>query len=346
MISNELFNLLDYMEREKGVKKEELMETIKGSIVLAAKRIIGRNKKVLVRIDEETGDIFVGAEYNVVKDSVDVSNEDDLINISEAKKFDPKIKEKELIVCPVSHRNFGRIAVKISKQAILDKLRRIEQEKSYERFKDQIGEIVNCVVKRFDRGNIIVEIQKNEGIILDKDRVRNEKYSYGDRINALLIDINTNSGFDPTLILSRFSNDFIRKLFEREITEIRDDIIIIDSIVREPGIRTKISVHSTDDKIDSVGSCIGMKGSRIKNIMSELNGEKIDVVRYDSDFIKYAHNVLQPAIIKDIKLNKEEKIADIYVVSDHVKLAIGKGWQNIKLCEKLLDVKINVLPFE
>ena len=343
MIKNELKNLLEYIEREKGINKNELIEVIENSMTIAGKKIFGNDVKLKVEFNKETLEIVTYVEFKITNNKTEkIKN---LLNIDEAIKINPKIKIDDKIMYPISHKEFGRIAVKLAKQAILLKLKQIERERGYTEYKDHIGNIISGVVKEIRYGDIIVDFQFTEGILFRKNKIPGNNYTHGDRINALLIDIDREKeGTSPSLILSQSDNDFIKKLFEREITEVADNIVIIKDIAREPGIRTKISVYSKDDKIDPIGACVGVKGKRIKNITIELGLERLDIVRYNSDIIQYTANSLQPAIIQKVELVDNSNNINVYVIEDQIKLAIGKNGQNIRLCEQLLNSKIIIFP--
>ena len=227
----------------------------------------------------------------------------------------------------------------------MQQLRKTEKAKVYDDFKDCIGQIVSGTVRRFESGNIIVDFHRAEGILSGKDKIPAENYMNGDRINALLIDINT-GGSGPSLILSRTSRKFVRRLFEREVTEIGDSTVEIKGIARVPGMRSKISVSSNDPKVDPIGACIGMRGSRVKNVTTELGGERIDIIRYDENFKNYVINAMQPAVPKSVEIDEDKKIVNAYVDQTQIRLAIGKNWQNVKLCAQLLGVKMNIIPAE
>ena len=242
----------------------------------------------------------------------------------------------------VTPKDFGRIAVTSCRQAIAQKLKKAEREIVKEEFQDKVGEIVHGTVKRIEAGSIIVDLQKAEGIIgaKEKDKVPGEVYMIGDRINALLIKVDIEAS-GPSLILSRSNPDFVRKLFEREVSEIHDGVVEIAGLAREAGMRTKIAVRSNDPRVDPVGACVGMRGMRVRNITAELGNERVDIIRYDEDIKVYAANALHPAKLVSIEADEEHRMLDIHVDQENSRLAFGKKAQNVRLAQKLIGWNIN-----
>jgi N utilization substance protein A len=271
-------------------------------------------------------------------------NNDQLI-IGRAQEKFPDIKVGDEIDWEVTPKNFGRIAAQTAKQAIMQQLRRAEKENVKAEFAEQIGKIINGVVRRFESGNIIIDFQKAEGILSSKEKIYGEQYMAGDHINALLIDVDTNSS-GPSLIVSRTHPDFVRQLFEREVSEIHDGIVEIIRVAREAGSRSKIAVKSNSDRVDPVGACVGMRGTRVKNVTTELGGERIDIIPFDDDIKQYAINALQPAKVKSVEVNEAEKELIVYVTPDQSRLAFGKKAQNVRLSSKLIGWNINIQIIE
>jgi len=257
----------------------------------------------------------------------------------------PDSKSGDIIRWEVTPKNFGRIAAQTAKQAILQQLRKAEKAIVKEEFQEKVGEIVNGTVRRFEAGSIIIDLQKAEGIIASKDKVVGEQYMPGDRINALLVKVDTLSS-GPSLILSRSSSNFVKKLFEREVTEIHDGVVEIVAIAREAGNRTKIAVKSNDTRVDPVGACVGMRGMRVKNITNELGGERVDIIRYENDVKTYVANALHPAKSKSITVDEATKMIVFKVDPDNSRLAFGKKAQNVRLASKLLGWSINIVVEE
>ena len=341
MAVNELLSLLEYIEQERGISREELIDAIENALISAGRRSIECGRNFNVSVNKDNGKITAWVELDVVEGVT----QGDQININEAQKISKDAAVGNTIIKEVPHKEFGRIAAQTAKQTMMQQLRKAEKAKVYDEFKDYIGTIVSGSVKGYESGNIIVDFQKAEGILSNKDRIPTENYAIRDRINALLIEINS-SGSGPSLILSRTNHKFLYRLFEREVTEISDGIVEIKGIARDPGIRSKIAVLSNDPRVDPIGACIGMRGSRVKNITTELGGERVDIIRYDENIQNYVVNAMQPAVPKSVEIDKDKNMLNVYVDKDQVRLAIGKNWQNVRLCGQLLGMKVNIIPLE
>ena len=341
MAVNELLSLLEYIEQERGISRSELIDAIEQSLVSAGKRSIGYGKNFEVNINKHTGRITAWVELDVV----DGPTEGEQINIEEAQKISPDAVVGGTINKEVPHQEFGRIAAQTAKQTMMQQLRKTEKAKVYDEFKENVGNIVSGTVRSFESGGIIVDFQRAEGVLSSKDKIPTENYMNGDRLNALLIDINTN-GNGPSLILSRTSRRFLQRLFEREVTEIGEGVVEIKGIARIPGVRSKIAVLSNDPKVDPIGACIGMRGSRVKNVTTELGGERIDIIRYDENIHNYVVNAMQPAVPKTVEVDEDKRMVNVHVDKDQIRLAIGKSWQNVKLCSQLLGMKVNIISTE
>ncbi|MFH2145864.1 MAG: transcription termination factor NusA [Candidatus Omnitrophota bacterium] len=309
-MANELLSVLDYIEREKGIDKRVIISAIESALLSAARKRFGETAELSVSIDEKTGQIKV-------------------------KKNDEVVKSDE----------FGRIAAQTARQIITQKIREAEREVVYNDYQTKIGDITNGIVHRFEQGNIIVDLGKTEGVLSFKDTLPKEEFRQGSRVRALILDVRkTNKG--PQIILSRTHAGFVKRLFELEVPEIYEGIVEIKSISRQPGERTKVAVCSKDEKIDSVGACVGVRGSRIKNIVRELHGEKVDIVRWQEDVKEYVKAALSPAKISKINLDSENKKMDIVADEDQLSLAIGKHGQNVRLASKLIGWSINIVGKE
>ena len=339
-MNNELLATLEYIEQERGISKEQLMEAVEKAILTAARktRTIVPAKELAVQMDRKTGAIRAWAKLQVVEGAPT----EDQITLIEAKKRYPEAKLGDIVDWEVTPRNFGRIAAQTARQTILQYLRKAEKEIVQDEFKDQVGEIVNGNVRRVEAGNIIVDFQKAEGIIGVKDRVPGEQYHPGELINALLVRVDMETS-GPSLILSRSSVNFVRKLFEREVSEIHDGVVEIVGIAREAGVRTKISVRSTDPRVDPVGACVGLRGLRVRNITDELSNERVDIIRYDEDLHTYLANAMQPAKILRVEEDRVRKLFTVHVDEENSRLAFGKKAQNVRLAQKLLQWTINIV---
>lgn len=337
-MNNELLAILEYIEQERGISRDLLVEAVEKALLTASRKSIHPASNLEIKVDKKTGDIQAWAKLEVV-DSF--PNADQLL-IDEAKTRMPNVQLGETVTWEVTPKNFGRIAAQTAKQAIMQQLRKAEKNIVKEEFQDKIGEIVNGIVRRFESGNIIVDLGKAEGVLSARDKIAGEQYMAGDRINAILLKVET-IGAGPSLILSRAHPDFVRKLFEREVTEIHDGVVEIKGVAREAGSRSKIAVKSNDPRVDPIGACVGMRGMRVKNITTELGGERVDIVRYDDDVASYATEALQPAKPKKVEVLADKRTLNIHVTEEQSRLAFGKRAQNVRLCSKLLGWNINII---
>ncbi len=305
-MNNELLQSLEYIEKEKNIKKEVLIETLKSALMSACKKTFKNYEKYTIEIDPDTGVI------KILEDGKEVYDAD-----------------------------FGRIAAQTAKQVIIQKIREAERESIYQEFLEKKGQLVSGVVHLIEKRAIIVNLGKADGILPAREQYSNDKYRQGDHIRSYLLDVKkTTRG--PEIILSRTHPNLVKCLFELEVPEIHDGIVTIVSVSREAGSRTKIAVHSNDEKIDCVGSCVGMRGQRVKNIVRELQGEKIDIVRWNDDPEVFIRNALAPAELSQVNLNREGKRAEIIVNDDQLSLAIGKRGQNVRLASKLIKWELDV----
>ena len=335
-MNNELLAMLDYIEQERGISKDQLVAAVESAIASASRKSIHPASKLEVKLDRKTGQIRAWAKLKVV----DSFPNNDQITIEKARTIYPDVQIGEEIDWEVTPKNFGRIAASTARQAIIQKLRKAEKEIVKVEYQDKVGEIVNGTVKRMEAGSIIVDLQKSEGILEPKDKVPGEVYMVGERINALLVKVDIEAG-GPSLILSRSSAEFVKKLFEREVSEIHDGVVEIAGIAREAGMRTKIAVRSNDPRVDPVGACVGMRGMRVRNITGELGNERVDIIRYDEDILVYAANALHPAKLESIEPDEEHRILNIHVNQENSRLAFGKKAQNVRLAQKLIGWNIN-----
>ena len=335
-MNSELLATLEYIEQERGISKEQLVDAVEKAILTASRKSIHPASNLAVKLDRQTGEIRAWAKLEVV----DTFPNNDQITIEKAKEKYPDVQLGDEVEWEVTPKNFGRIAAQTARQAILQQLRTAEKAIVKEEYDEKVGEIVNGTVKRIEAGAIIVDLQKSEGIIAAKDKVPGEQYMVGERINALLVKVDTLvSG--PSLILSRSNPGFVKKLFEREVSEIHDGVVEIAGIAREAGMRTKIAVRSNDPRIDPVGACVGMRGMRVRNITSELGNERVDIIRYEDDIKVYAANALHPAKLESISVDENRRMLTIRVNSENSRLAFGKKAQNVRLAQKLIGWNIN-----
>ncbi len=336
-MANELLTILEYIEQERGISRESLVRALESAILTASRKSIHPASELKVKIDPATGQIQAWAMLEVVESNPTC----DQLVIERARERFPDVKLGDVVEWEVTPRNFGRIAAQTARQAIIQQLRKAEKENVQEEFADRVGQIINGTVRRFEAGNVIIDFQKAEGIMPSKEKIHDEQYMPGDRINALLlkVDINTSG---PSLIVSRACREFVEKLFEREVAEIHDGVVKIMGIAREPGKRTKVAVMSTDPRVDPVGACVGMRGQRVRNITDELSNERVDIVPYDEDIRKYAVNALLPAKVQSVEVDEEKHELIVRVTEEQSKLAFGKKAQNVRLCSKLIGWNISI----
>jgi N utilization substance protein A len=331
---------MEYWEREKGLDREILISAVEDAMVSAAKRAVGPARELRCEIDRKNGDIRAFATLIVVETVADKQNE---ISLDSAQRFKPDAQLEEELEVEVTPKNFGRIASQNAKQALMQAIRRAEKALIYTEFKDRVGDIVSGEVRGFDRSDVLVDLGKFEALLPNRERVPTEEYQRGERIRCLVKAVE-GSDSSSEIILSRRDSDFVIKLFQLEVSEINDGTIEVKAIAREPGFRTKLAVHSLDDKVDPVGACVGLRGQRVKNIVRELNNEKIDIIRWDSDVETYVTNSLAPAQLKRLEIQQDRKRVHVLVNPDQLSLAIGRRGQNARLTSLLTGWQIDIDP--
>jgi N utilization substance protein A len=334
----EFIAMLDYLERERGIKREILIEAVSNALLSASKKSVGASRDLHIDIDAKTGEIRALANLLVAEK---ITNPQDEISLEKARKIKPDAQVGEAVEVEVTPKNFGRIAAQTAKQAMMQRIRQVEKEMIYEEFKDRAGEIVSGTVRRFDRSDVILDLGKFEAVMPQRERVVVEDYNVGDRLRAYVVAVE-NGVRGPEIIISRSHPNFVRRLFELEVSELADGTVEIRGIAREAGYRTKIAVFSDNPKVDPVGACVGMRGSRVKNIVRELNNEKVDIIRWSSDPKEFVLEALKPAKVKNLVFDLEKKGATISVDEDQLSLAIGKKGQNARLTSRLTGWEINI----
>ena len=337
-MNSELIAALDYFEREKGIKREILIEAVSNALLQASKKSVGPARDLRIDINHKTGEIRAMANLTVVEKVIDPFSE---TLLSRAQKLKPGVAVGETMEVEVTPKDFGRISAQTAKQAMLQRIRSAEKEMMYDEFKDRAGEIVSGTVRRFERSDVIMDLGKFDAIMPSKERVVTEDYNVGDRLRAYVMAVE-NGMRGPEIILSRSHPNFVRRLFELEVSEINDRTVEIRGLAREAGYRTKIAVHSANEKVDPVGACVGMRGSRVKNIVRELNNEKVDIIRWHAEPREFILEALKPARVKSLTLDAVKKAATIKVDEDQLSLAIGKRGQNARLTAKLTGWEINI----
>ena len=336
----ELLDAIEEIEKEKGISKEYLLESLEASLVTAYKKNYDSADNVKVSINDKTGQIKVFAVKTVVEAVVDSKLE---ISLEEARKISKKAEVGETIDVEIIPKDFGRIAAQTGKQVIIQKIREAEREFVFAEFNNRKGEILSGIIQKVDDNIVVVDLGKLEGIMPLKEQVPTEHYKVNDKIKAYVVDVTRGIKGNPQVIISRSHPDFVRKLFEFEIPEIYEGVIEIKSVSRDAGSRSKVAVYSPNENIDPVGSCVGQKGLRIQNIITELNGDKIDVIEWNEDPAIYISAALLPAKVLAVDI-KEGKTAQVIVPDDQLSLAIGKAGQNARLAAKLtgwekIDIK-------
>ncbi len=334
----EFIAMLDYLERERGIKREILLEAVSNALLSASKKSVSASRDLRIDINPKTGEIRALAKLLVVDD---VTNPADEISDTKPRKLDPSAAAGGEVEVEVTPKNYGRSAAQTAKQAMMQRIRQVEKEMIYEEFKDRAGEIVSGTVRRFDRSDVILDLGKFEAIMPQRERVVVEDYNVGDRLRAYVVAVE-NGIRGPEIIVSRSHPNFVRRLFELEVSEINDGTVEIRGIAREAGYRTKIAVTSANEKVDPVGACVGMRGSRVKNIVRELNNEKVDIIRWSSDPKEFVLEALKPAKVKNLVFDPEKKSVQISVDEDQLSLAIGKKGQNARLTSRLTGWEINI----
>ena len=334
---------MEYWEREKGLDREILISAVEDAMVSAAKRAVGPARELRCEIDRKEGDIRAFASLIVVETVTDKQSE---ISLESARRHKPDAQLDEELEVEVTPKNFGRIASQNAKQALMQAIRRAEKALIYSEFQDRVGDIVSGEVRGFDRSDVLVDLGKFEALLPNRERVPTEEYQRGERIRCLVKAVQGSDESDSEIILSRRDSDFVLKLFQLEVSEINDGTIEVKAIAREPGFRTKLAVHSRDEKVDPVGACVGLRGQRVKNIVRELNNEKIDIIRWDADIETYVTNSLAPAQLKRVEIEQDKKRAHILVDPDQLSLAIGRRGQNARLTSILTGWQIDIDPEE
>ncbi|MGS0746856.1 transcription termination factor NusA [Syntrophomonas erecta subsp. sporosyntropha] len=337
-MSNELIQALIDIEKERGIPKAALVDAIKTALNTAYKKNFGVGQNVSVEFNEISGEVRVYSQKQVLSEVGDPRLE---ISLEEAQKLYPECKEEDMVYVEATPSDFGRIAAQTAKQVVIQKLREAERSLIYEEFLEREGEIVTGTVERIENRTVYVGLGRIEALMLLSDQIATEKYEVGQRIKAYIYEVkNTSKG--PNIFVSRAHPFFLRRLFEMEVPEIYDGVVEIKAIAREAGSRSKIAVYSLDDKVDPVGACVGPRGIRVQNIVSELGGEKIDIIKYDREPERLIANSLSPSKVIGVYVYEDEKVARVVVPDYQLSLAIGKEGQNARLAAKLTGWKVDI----
>ena len=335
----ELLKAMDELEKEKGIKKDYLLESLESSLVTAYKKNYDSADNVKIEINKENGQINV---YSVKKVVEVVENPNLEISIEQAHKISKTLQIGDEANVEIIPKNFGRIAAQTAKQVVIQKIREAEREVVFSEYNDRKGEILTGIIQKADNSIVIMDLGKIEGIMPAKEQVNTEKYRVNDKIKVYVVDVTKGAKGNPQAIVSRSHPDFVRKLFEFEIPEIYEGLIEIKNVSRDAGSRSKVAVYSSNPNIDPVGSCVGQKGVRIQNIITELRDEKIDVIEWSEDPATYISSALLPAKVLAVDVKPENKSAQVIVTDDQLSLAIGKSGQNARLAAKLTNWKIDI----
>ena len=330
--------VLEYWEKEKGISRDVLTSAVQEALLSAAKKAVGPARELRVAIEPKTGDIRAFAKLVV---SEKVISKHDQITQFDARRIKPDAQIGEEIEIEVTPTGFGRIAAQYAKQALMQQIRRAEKALIFTEFKDRVGDIISGTVRRFDRSDVIVDLGKYEALLPNRERVPTEEYQVGERIRCYVKAVEQGA-HGPEIILSRADPRFVIKLFQLEVSKISDGTIEIKGIAREPGFRTKLAVWTRDEKVDPVGACVGLRGQRVKNIVRELNNEKVDIIRWSPNVREFITNALSPAKLKNFEVDEARKRVRIITSEDQLSLAIGKRGQNARLTSKLTGWQVDI----
>lgn len=335
------FNLkhtIDQIVKEKGIDKDVVLEALEQAVLTAANKKFRNTRDLEAHYNPEIGEVEL-FEFVTVVDEVQDSYKE--IDLEEAREIDPEVEIGDSLGMKMDASGFSRIAAQTAKQVIIQKVREAERETIFNEFQERQGEVINGVVRRFEKGDLVVDLGRAEALLPHKEQAPREVYRQGDRVKALITEIRmTTKG--PQILLSRTHPMMLAKLFEAEVPEIAEGIVEVKSVVREPGSRAKIAVYSHDSDVDPVGACVGMRGSRVQNVVSELRGEKIDIIPWSEDVARFACNALAPAVVSKVYVDEDNRAMEIVVADDQLSLAIGKRGQNVRLAAKLTGWRIDI----
>jgi N utilization substance protein A len=336
---SDLKRIIEQISRDKGIEKHLLVETIEEAVRSAARKKFGSRRDMEVQYNDELGEVEI-FQFRMVVDTVE--DEQTEISLEEASALDPGVKLLDEIGTKMDNiAELGRIAAQSAKQVIIQKMKDAELDVIYDMYKDRKGDIVNGIVQRFERGNMIINLGRTDAILPHSEQIPKRSFRQGDRIRALLLDVRQ-SAREQQLVLSRTNNDFLVKLFEMEVPEIAEGIVNVMGVSREPGFRAKIAVSSSESDVDPIGACVGMKGSRVQNVVQELQGERIDIIPWSPDPAKFVSSSLAPAEVAMVLVDEDKKSLMVVVPDDQLSLAIGRQGQNVRLASKLLGWNIDV----
>ena len=342
-MTNDIVALIEYYEKEKGIDRDKVVAALEFAFISAYRKMVpGADAIETLRAEVNTrkGETKIFGSLTVVADE-DYHDKFNQVPLLTARRKNPEAQPGDIQEFNITPKDFGRIAVQTAKQTMMQRLRQAEKEMIYEEFKDRAGDIVSGTVRRFDRSDVLIDLGKFEGLMPSRERVQTEEYNVGDRIRAYVLAVE-NEGRGPEIILSRSHPNFVRRLFEAEVNEIADHTVEIRAIAREAGYRTKVAVWSNDTKVDPVGACVGMKGARVKNIVRELNNEKVDIIRWSEDPEEFVREALKPATLRSVNVDREKKVVLVTVDEEDLSKAIGRRGQNARLSSRLMGWDVQV----
>lgn len=338
---SDLNRMIDVLGKEKGIEKQVIVDAVVQGMLVAARKVYGTYREIEASYNDDTGEVEL-FQFNEVVTDEEFEDEEIEITLKEARKLDPEAQLNDHIGIKLDTSDLGRIAAQTAKQIIMQKMRDAEREIIFNEFEARKGEVASGIIRRIERGHIVVDLGKTEAVMPPREQIPGESFKAGDRIQGHLLDVRqTTKG--PQIIMSRACSDYLVKLFEAEVPEIYDGIVQIMAAAREPGQRAKIAVYTKESAVDPVGACVGMKGSRVQTIVQELKGEKIDIIEWDEDITRFACNALAPAEISRVFLDESRKEMEIVVTDSQLSLAIGKKGQNVRLASKLTGWKIDII---
>ncbi len=333
-----MFAALEQLEKEKGISKDILLDTLESALIKAYKKNFGSTQNVRVHIVPETGEFKVFSQKDIVEE---IEFPETQVLLEEAKKTNHNYEVGDVLEREVTPSNFGRIAAQTAKQVIIQRLREAERDMIYDEYKNRVGEVVNGKVQRFSKGTVFITLGRTEANLIPEEQIEGETYTQGQRLKTYIKDVRTTTK-GPQIIVSRTNAGLVKRLFEMEVPEIYDGEVEIKSVSREAGSRTKMAVYAEDADIDPVGSCVGQKGVRVQSVVNELGGEKIDIIEWSEDPVIYISNSLSPSIVDQVIIDEDNHSALVVVPNYQLSLAIGKEGQNARLAAKLTGWKIDI----
>lgn len=340
--NSEIIQIADAVAREKGIARHSVINAMEHAIAVASRKKYGIENEIKVTINQQTGEVKIFRLREIVED---VEDNHIQISLEDAQQRNPELKVGEFVEDPLPPIDIARVAAQSAKQVIMQKVREAEREKQYEEFKDKQGEIINGTVKRVEFGNVIVDIGRGEALMKKDKAIKGETFKPNDRIRAYIEEVNRDNK-SYQVQLSRVSNEFLAKLFAQEVPEIYDNIIQIKAIARDPGLKSKVAVYTSDSSIDPVGSCVGVRGSRVQGVISELKGEKIDIIPWTEDTAKFVISALSPAEVAKVVIDEDKNRIEVVIPTEQLSIAIGRKGQNVRLASHLTGWNIDVLTDE